>query len=181
MKESKYCLALMLPKGRIALINIADLDISNHYLPQSLEEIDAFTMHFTEKEIKEAIKKANTASGFIDGTLCLVDVFYKKNIPMQVLTKDFLNDFNIGQYIMSILPNKNLLNNFVNKYIALTNNEELKILIKEAVKEQDVTKIIDLFNKLEYLAKRELIAYLIVHKIEQNKKENPKLKLDKAA
>ena len=182
MEKDRYFLALTLQKGRENLINIADLEISMHYAPQSLEEIDAFTMHYTKDEIMGAIEVSNIAPGFLDGTLCVLDKEEHKTHQLPALTKDYLGDFDLTTYLISILPNKNLMSNYLNKYMSLTTDDALKNATKEAIKNQDVAEIVRLFNELDYLGKRELIVYLITNMEKKDKKKkNPELKLDRAA
>ncbi len=177
MEELKYFLALQLIKGQEVLIDISVLDIAHLFNPRNLEEIDAFTLNFTKEEIINSIDRANIADGYLNGNLCIVLVRNKKVIDTkEVLTKDFVNNFELGQYLYSIINNKNLLSNFANKYNSYNIDIENKQLMITACKQRDIEQIYILFNKLDYINKREFLIYII----NNTKKKNKELKLDKA-
>ena len=160
MNDIKFFLTLELIKGNDVFIDISLLDIAKGYFPKTLEEIDAFTMHFTTKEIKDAIDRANIADGYLDGMLCITCLKNKKHETKKALTKDFINDFDIIKYLESIKDNKNLISNFVNKYMSYVANDK-KEKMKEAMKNNDLNKMYNLFNELPYLKKRDFLVYLI--------------------
>ena len=178
METFKFCLALQLIKGQEVLIDISVLDIARLFNPRNLEEIDAFTLNFTKEEIINSIDRANIADGYLNGHLCVALVRGKKVIDIkEALTKDFVNNFNLAQYLTSIINNKNLLSNFANKYNSYNVGVEDKKLMINACKETNIDEIYRLFNNLNYFSKREFLIYLINN---INKQKDKELKLDKS-
>lgn len=85
----KHFLALMDRPGDYVFIDISKLDISNGYQPETLMELDTFTMSFTKDEIIAAVKRANIADQkFINGSLVIQD--NQKHKPIQVIDRDFM-------------------------------------------------------------------------------------------
>ena len=70
----KHFLALMLRPGDCVLIDISKLDIANGYNPNTLAEIDTFTMCFSKSELLDSIKRANIADErYLNGTMVIQD------------------------------------------------------------------------------------------------------------
>ena len=97
----RYSLALQKQKGNEVLINTLDLDIAKGFFSTSIEQIDAFTLNFTKEEIISAIERANIADGYLDGELIVQSLDNKKDIKV-AMTKDFVKDFEIGNYLYII-------------------------------------------------------------------------------
>ena len=51
--ENKYYLAVEVKPKNYFPINLLDLKISNHFTTTNLEELDAFTLKFSKKEIMD--------------------------------------------------------------------------------------------------------------------------------
>ncbi|MEG1506970.1 MAG: hypothetical protein RR478_05700, partial [Bacilli bacterium] len=153
-------------------IDISKLSISNGYLPVTLGEIDSFTMCFTKEEIMNAIIDANIAKDkYLNGKLCITD--NQKHNPIDVITKDFLNEFNINLFLKENIKNKNLMNNIVNKLVSLISDTNLITSFKIFIKNEDITGIENIIFSIPYLTERKLFIYLIEmnNKILKSKKE----------
>ena len=155
----RYSLALQKQKGNEVLINTLDLDIAKGFFSTDIEQIDAFTLNFTKEEIIASIERANIADGYLEGELIIQSLENKKDIKV-AMTKDFVKDFEIGNYLYMIKDNKNLLSNFANKYMSIVNDENLKNRMKDALK-NNIEEMYKLFEELPYINKREFIVYLI--------------------
>ena len=153
--EDKYFLTLRYQKGNEVIIDISLLEVAKGFYPRTLEEIDDFTLNFTEEEILKEIEKANIAGDFLDGLLCITD--NHKHKPLPVLTKDYVNNFNIYNYLKENINNKILMNKLVNKYQNYSEDKDFK----EAIKMQNVNEAFTLINKLPYFKRRKLLCYLI--------------------
>lgn len=176
--QQQYFLTLQLQKGKKVYIDIASLTIAQNFKPISLEDIDAFTISFTKEEILKAIAEANIADGYLEGNLCIICLEDKKEHVLPVLTKDIGGNFKIEQYLSNNINNKNLMNDFRNKFNNVVLDELSKQQLKAAFKELNLTRIYELFYQLPYINRRELIFYLI-NNLEKENKKYPELKLDK--
>ena len=90
--ENKYYLAVeVMPKSYFP-INLLDLKIAEHFTTTSLEEIDAFTLRFTKKEIMNSIKEANLLE--VNDDMSLVVIYYENKYTRKIeaLTKDYNYD-----------------------------------------------------------------------------------------
>ena len=156
MKE-KYFLTLRLQKGNEVKIDISLLEIAKGYFPKTLEEIDNFTLNFTQEELIKEIDKANIADNYLEGLLCITD--NAKHI-LPVLTKDYVQNFNIYNYLMANISNKTLMNNLINKYQNYGSEADTQNF-KKMLKVQNVDESYKLINKLAYFKRRKLLCYLI--------------------
>lgn len=184
IEEQKYFLALLNRPGDYIFIDISKLDIANNYNPQSLMEIDSFTRYYTETEIKESITRANMASPkYLNGTLVIQD--NQKHNPLPLIDKTYMEGFNIDVFIRSNIDNKELMNTICNKFIALSDNEDIKELFRSAIKFKDINTIEIILNNMsiqDYLTFRKLIIYLVdLANREKEKNMANELTRDKAA
>lgn len=90
--ENKYYLAVEVKPKSYFPINLLDLSIANHFTTTSLEEIDAFTLKFTKKEIMNSIKEANLLD--VNDEMPLVVIYYENKYTRKIdaLTKDYNYD-----------------------------------------------------------------------------------------
>ena len=125
--ENKYYLAVeVMPKSYFP-INLLDLKIAEHFTTTSLEEIDAFTLRFTKKEIMNSIKEANLLE--VNDDMSLVVIYYENKYTRKIeaLTKDYNYDmWSLLQEKYADKVFRNKIFNFLNKKIS---DEEL-LLIK---------------------------------------------------
>ena len=154
--EQKHFLALQARPGDNAYIDISNLKISNGYMPNSLPEIDSFTMHFTYDELLDSIKEANLASSkYLDGKLVIVD--NQKHNPLEVITKELYNDFDLFLFLTDNSDNKNLINTVNNKYSSIVKDVPLSKVFKKA----NTMEMTNMILKLPYLEQRKLLIYLM--------------------
>ena len=183
IEEQKHFLALQAMPGDYNYIDISKLSISNYYMPQTLADIDSFTMCFTTEEIMSAIEDANIVEDkYLSGALCIAD--NQKHNPIKVITKDFLNDFDLGKFLRDNSEDKNLMNTILNKLSALVSDEQLKAQFRIATRISDINKMLVIIYNLPYLTQRKFMIYCIEknnEKKEQVLKSAPELVRDKAA
>ncbi|MBE6140554.1 MAG: hypothetical protein E7172_03350 [Firmicutes bacterium] len=158
--EQKFFLSLQTLPGDHVYIDVSQLNISNEYYPTSLAEIDSFTMHFTKEEIKESIKISNIVEEkYLEGKLIIVD--NQKHKPLEVITKDFLNDFKVETFLQKAINDKVLSNNLINKFNALVKDENAADLFQNAVKNKKLESVLQVIFNIPYLIQRKFIIYLI--------------------
>ncbi len=158
MQEEKYFLTLRIQKGQEAKIDISSLAKAKGFFSTNLEEIDNFTLNFTYDELIEEIDEANIADAYLEGTLCITD--NQNHRPLKVLTKDYVQNFNLYTFINDHLNDKKIMNNIVNKFhnfSKMATYEEFK----KAINEGNIKVIFELLNDLDYLNRRKLLCYLI--------------------
>ena len=181
IQEQKHFLALMSRPGDYVFIEISKLDIANGYNPSNLGEIDSFTMHFNIDEIMDSIKRANVVSKiYLEGTLVIAD--NQKHNPIQVIDKNYYNNFQINEFLNSKLSNKMFINNLINKFGSICNDSDKKEDFNNALKENNINKAIDILFCMPYLKLRKYIMYLIDLRNKETQEEKMKeLTRDKAA
>lgn len=162
-ETQKHFLSLMSQVGDYVFIDISKLDIAHGYSPYYLSDIDSFTKHFSKTEILDSIKRANLVSEkYLNGKLVIQD--NQKHNPMEVLDKDFYNNFRIDLYLEEISSNKVKINNLVNKFRAVTKDNNLANAYSECLKRKDIDEAVDILFNLEYLVLRKYMLYLIEQK-----------------
>lgn len=179
IEEQKHFLALMSRPGDYVFIDISKLDIANGYNPSNLGEIDSFTMHFNIDEIMESIKRANVVSqNYLEGILVIAD--NQKHNPLDVIDKKYYNNFQINEFLSSKLSNKMFINNIVNKFGSICNDQ--KENFNNALKENNINKAIDILFSMPYLKLRKYMMYLVDLRNKEIQEEKMKeLTRDKAA
>ncbi len=151
--ENKYYIAVEIKPNNYFPINLKELSIAKGFNSYDIEELDSFTLNYTEEEIKNAIIEDNLLT--IDNSMSLVVIYYEKNVirKTDVLTKDKLYDLN--KYIKDNFNNKVFINkiyNFLNNKVS----EDLDIL-KNPLNIEEYMRVID---KLSYVVRRKLYFYL---------------------
>lgn len=152
--ENKYYLAVEVKPKSYFPINLLDLSIANHFATTSLEEIDAFTLKFTKKEIMDSIKEANLLE--VNDDMSLVVIYYENKYTRKIdaLTKDYNYDmWGLLKEKYSDKVFRNKIVNFLNKKIQ---DEDLK-KIKNSEVLEDFLKCI---GYLPYIIQRKLYLYL---------------------
>ena len=152
--ENKYYLAVEVKPKNYFPINLLDLKISNHFTTSSLEELDAFTLKFTKKEIIDSIKEANLLE--INDTMPLVIIYYenKNTRKIDALTKD--NNYDMW----GLLNEKALDKVFVNKVVNFLNKKIDQSSLEKIKNSQTREEFLNNIGYLPYLIQRKLYLYL---------------------
>ena len=177
----KHFLALMDRPGDYVLIDVSRLSIAKGFSPNSLMELDSFTMSFSKEEILSSIKEANIANEkYLNGKLVIQD--NQKHKPIEVIDRDFYNDFRIDIFLKEHISDKAVLNNIVNKFMAFVKDSDVTNNFKNALKNGDLFSACNLLFDLPYLLQRKFIVYAIEFRNAEIKKEKEQeLIRDKAA
>ena len=159
-EEQKHFLSLMARIGDYIFIDISKLDIANGYNPHNLVDIDSFTMHFSKEEILSSIRRANLVSNtYLNGQLVIAD--NQKHNPIDVIDKEFYNNFRIDLYLNEIMKNKVKLNNTLNKFRSICKDKVIEDSFILAIKNNNLDLAIDILFNLPYLTLRKFIIYLL--------------------
>ena len=159
-EEQKHFLSLMARVGDYIFIDISKLDIARGYYPNSLADIDSFTMHFSKTEIIDSIRRANLASNkYLNGSLVIED--NQKHNPIEIIDKDFYNNFRIDLFLSDKMKNKVSLNNVLNKFRAICKDKSVEDIFVLAMKNGNLDLAIDILFNLPYLTLRKFMIYLI--------------------
>lgn len=179
--EQKHFLALMVRPGDYIYIDIAKLDIANGYVASSLDNIDSFTMHFTKEEIKESVIRGNLASNYYtNGKLVIQD--NQKHNPLEVIDKEYYNNFRIDLYLKEVLNDKVKTNTILNKFRSICKDNNIYNAYARAIKNGNIDIVVDILFNLPYLELRKYIIYLIELRNKDLEKEKSKERIrDKAA
>ena len=177
----KHFLALMDRPGDYVFIDISKLDIANGYQPETLMELDTFTMSFTKDEIIAAVKRANIAGQkFINGSLVIQD--NQKHKPIQVIDRDFYDNFRIDLFLKEHMADKNFINMIINKFGSIVKDDKISQAFKISLGTEDLMDACNVLFNLPYLVQRKFIVYLIVlRNVEREKEKEKELIRDKAA
>lgn len=145
---------------------------------QTLDRLDALTLHFDEFQIKEAIIKANIVANEED--VSKGHLFIKINKQkLPVMTKEVVNELNLPKWFMEIFSDdrkKRYLNIIYNKLSSIIKKEELLLAIKNSIDLMDFKTFFSLFSKLTYKAQRELYFYVYQDVLEKYKVSSLKRK-----
>lgn len=157
--ENKYYLAIETKPRNYFPINLLDLNIAHNFNTIKLNELDAFTLKFTKKEIIDSIKEANLLD--IDESMPLVIIYNEKSMvrKTEVLTKDI--HFDLWQDLNNNFNDKQYLNeiyNFLNNKI----DEEKYLKIKQV---KNIDEFLKMINELPYNIQRKLYFYLYARQI----------------
>lgn len=177
-----FFLALQRRPGDYVFIDISKLTLANGYNPNSLMEIDSFTMHFTTNEIKKAISEANIIEPeYEEGTLVIQD--NNKHKPLKVLDKNYIDEFVLDTFLKENLENKELMNNIAYKFRYIVQNESIAEQFKTGVKTFNLGILLNIIFSLDYLLQRKFMVYLInvYHNKKDKRTKKNELKRDKAA
>ena len=177
----KHFLALMLRPGDCVLIDISKLDIANGYNPNTLAELDTFTMCFSKSELLDSIKRANIADErYLNGTMVIQD--NQKHNPITVIDRDFYDNFRIDLFLKDKMLDKNASNMIINKFSAIVKDATLTENFKNAMRMNNLDEACNILFELPYLIQRKLIVYLIEwHNKEKKLEREQELIRDKAA
>lgn len=180
-EEQKHFLSLMARIGDYIFIDISKLDIANGYNPYNLADIDSFTMHFSKEEILSSIKRANLVSDkYLNGKLIIAD--NQKHNPIDVIDKEFYNNFRIDLFLSKQQENKVSLNNILNKFRAICKDKAIEDSFILAIKNNNMDLAVDILFNLPYLTLRKFIVYLIELQNKEIKIKTQKERIrDKAA
>ncbi|MDE6284938.1 MAG: hypothetical protein K2M17_04260 [Bacilli bacterium] len=179
---NKYFLTLQRMPGDTIFIDISKLSIAEGEDPISLGEIDAFTMKHTNEEIMAAIDEANIVNPvYLNGELVIQD--NGKHNPLQVLTKEYVGDFNIETFLREKIGDKSFINNISFKLGTLLKDPIVVERFKNGAYENNIRLMLLIIFSLSYPTQRKFIIYLIdlYHKELKNKPTNFELKRDRAA
>ncbi len=179
--EQKFFLALMARVGDYSFIDIRKLDIAFGYSPNSLADIDSFTMHFSKYEIINSIKRGNlTSEKYLNGKLVIED--NQKHKPLEVIDKEYYNNFRIDLYLKEKIENKQEANNIINKFKSICKDESIWNSFTFAIKNKNLDLIVDILFNLPYLSLRKYMIYLLDERNKElNKEKYQELIRDKAA
>lgn len=152
--ENKYYLAVETKPNNYFPVNLLDLNIAKNFTTFKLEELDNFTLKFTQAEIRKAIKEANLLD--INEHMSLVIIYYEKNVVRKtsVLTKETYYD--MWTYLQNNYQDKNLLNKIFNFLKNKIDNEALT-KIKNS---NNINDFLMLIAQLPYLVQRKMYFYL---------------------
>lgn len=87
MNNINYFLVLEKRIGDYNLIDINKLDICENPVYNNIASLDAFSIKFSDEEIKASIARSNMASNYLDGTLKIISDA-KNPHNLKVITKD---------------------------------------------------------------------------------------------
>src|SRR5574344_472836 len=199
-----YNLVIKKDRGNYMPINISLLGFNLGKL-NDIMSIDMFTSKYSKEELLKAIKNANiVTSDFLDGELKIAKLDVKKHkyiVDYPILTSDYLNGFNLNNYLNNNIKDKSIMNILRSKYKDIlvdknvnVDNEETNAFIDfskikeeniikksindkllefdEAKNNYDVEKLIKIIFSLDYIDSKKLCSYIIENKMElKNNKE----------
>ena len=117
-------------------------------------------MHFSKEEILSSIKRANLVSDkYLNGKLVIAD--NQKHNPIDVIDKEFYNNFRIDLYLNETTKNKVKLNNILNKFRSICKDKVIEDSFIMAIKNNNLDLAVDILFNLPYLTLRKFIIYLL--------------------
>ena len=152
--EDKCYLAIETKPNSYFPVNLSDLSIAGGFTSHRLEEIDKFTLNFTEAEIIKAIKDGNILDVLENMSLVVIYNEKEKTRKVPVLTKDI--KFDMWQFLKDNYDNKLMLNK-IHNFLQNKIDEEKLQNIKTADNYKD---FVTLINTLPYDIERKLYFYL---------------------
>lgn len=152
--DNKYYLAVETKPNNYFPIDLLDLKIAPSYPIIKLEELDNFTLKYTIKEIRDAIKEANLLN--INDDMPLVIIYKEKEMVRKALplTKD--NNYDMYSKLKEKFSDKSYMNmiyNFLNKKVASDNLTKLK-------NSSTLEEFLNILANIPYLTQRKLYLYL---------------------
>ena len=138
-------------------IDIGIISKDKSYGFKSIEEIDSFTKKYSKEDIMVMISDNNIVPyDYLSGNLRIInDNKYRYDVLYKTTT------FSLDDFFASNITNKQIMNRFLNIY--LKSNKANADNMKKAIKEQDLSKILDLVFKLPYLDVRNIYTYLVAN------------------
>jgi hypothetical protein len=138
-------------------IDIGIISKDKSYGFKSIEEIDSFTKKYSKEDIMVMISDNNIVPyDYLSGNLRIInDNKYRYDVLYNTTT------FSLDDFFASNITNKQIMNKFLNIY--LKSNKANADNMKKAIKEQDLSKILDLVFKLPYLDVRNIYTYLVAN------------------
>ncbi len=151
--ENKCFLAVEIKPKNYFPINLLDLQISPNRVITKIEELDSYTLKYTEKELKDAIKEANLLT-MRDG-MSLVVIYNEKSRfrKVDVMTKDL--KFNLWEDIK-----KKYNKIYLNKVVNFLNNKVTEKELQQIKMSSTPEELIKAINALPYFIERKLYFYL---------------------
>ncbi len=176
MEQVNYYLVLEKRLGDYILIDINKLDICNNVVTNDIASIDAFTMLYSESEIKSSIERSNMATlDYLNGNLKIIsDAKHKHNLP--IITKDMyliINEFQTSNFKMN-QDMKNKIFGLYKKIIEslFTDSVFIKGLLnrlKESLRYNNKLEMFQIIEELPYNRSRNI--YIEVYNMEAKRKE----------
>jgi hypothetical protein len=202
INANKYDLVMKKDRGNYMPINISLLGFSYESL-NDIRSIDMFTSKYSKEQLLNAIKNANIipTEFLLSGELKIAMLDSNKHkyiVDFPVLTNDYLNGFNLENYLGNNLKDKAIINTIRNKYkdilesktdinikddifvdfskvkennVAKNNINKKLLEFDEAKNNNDVNKLIKLIFDLDYIDSRKLCSYIIENICEINKQK----------
>lgn len=152
--ENKYYLAIEVRPKSYFPINLLDLNIFKGGAASNLEELDAFTLKFTKKEILDSIREANLLQ--VDDNMPLVIIYYENKYTrkLEALTKDYNYD------MWNLLDKKYGDKLFLNKIVNFLNHKIDEKIVDQLKKVQSKKELLNIIGMLPYFIQRKLYFYL---------------------
>ena len=173
MEEINYYVVLKVPKKNLMPIDLNLL--SEQYISSTtLEEIDTFTQNYTGNELMDLIRKSNTVTDeYLIGELLVADSF---NRTYPLFSKDTFIEYNVIDFVIENISNKLIANKIYNKFASLNKTNNINETFKNALKNNDIKKVIQFIKLLPYIKQRALVFYFYdIHKQNQLVKELHKI------
>lgn len=153
--NNKYNLVLEALPGDFMPIDI-NLLVNNKYPLNfsSIENIDAWTKRYTKEEIMDKIISTNIVEEkYLHGKLCIIN---EKKYRFPLISKD--DTFTLDRFIYNNINNKQVMNKLVNIYQKYE-KDNIEYL-KEAIKDKDISNVLNVILSLPYEKTRNIYCYL---------------------
>lgn len=151
--ENKCFLAVEIKSKNYFPINLLDLQISPNRVITKIEELDSYTLKYTEKELKDAIKEANLLTMRDDMSLVVIYNEKSRFRKVDVMTKDL--KFNLWEDIK-----KKYNKIYLNKVVNFLNNKVTEKELQQIKMSSTPEELIKAINALPYFIERKLYFYL---------------------
>ena len=138
-------------------IDISIISNDKSYGFKSIEEIDNFTKKYSKEDIMVMISDNNIVPyDYLSGNLKIInDNKYRYDVLYKTTT------FSLDDFFAKNITNKQIMNKFLNIY--LKSNKANADSMKNAIKKQNLSEILDLVFKLPYLDVRNIYTYLVAN------------------
>ena len=138
----------------------------------SIEIIDSFTKEYTYGELMNMIIQNNLLpNSFLNGKLYVIN---DKKFRFKVLTKD--DNLILDDFFINNIEDKLMMNKFYNIFLKYVKDEDIINMMKSALITKNISQILDVLCKLNYLELR--MIYVYIEKIVREKEEKRVLKND---